>query len=387
MFIFKRGSRNSADKGHTTMFEDNFIKLFGMRLPVMETVNTFIKRLPPGELVRLKQVLIKHLIEKRVLDKYRYKSSFVVAVDGTGVFSFDKEPFPGCPHKTSKGGITTWQAYVLEAKILCFNKFNISISTEWVDNSIDISEKQDCEQKAFVRLARKLKQDFPRLPIIIAADSLYPNNTTFGICQDNNWGFILTFKDGTLKSVWEDVSFLYPLNKEQAQQARTRFGSKKKIWLDEAPMFVNNIQYKKHSLNWIEYTRRNTKDSADKRRFVHITNLNVDKKSAWDISFYGRLRWKIENEGFNTQKNGGYGLQHKYSRKNFTAMQNYYQLLQIAHLINQLTELADKVKEELNKSGHTLKSIWEDVMAAMKKQEFAGSEIEKIFNSLKQIRY
>ena len=24
----------------------------------------------------------------------------------------------------------------------------------------------------------------------------------------------------------------------------------------------------------------------------------------------GRLRWKIENEGFNVQKNGGFGLEH-----------------------------------------------------------------------------
>ncbi|RLC74380.1 MAG: hypothetical protein DRJ03_17950 [Chloroflexi bacterium] len=28
----------------------------------------------------------------------------------------------------------------------------------------------------------------------------------------------------------------------------------------------------------------------------------------------GRLRWKIENEGFNVQKNGGYGLEHAYTR-------------------------------------------------------------------------
>jgi hypothetical protein len=28
----------------------------------------------------------------------------------------------------------------------------------------------------------------------------------------------------------------------------------------------------------------------------------------------GRLRWRIENEGFNVQKNGGYNLEHAYTK-------------------------------------------------------------------------
>ena len=42
-----------------------------------------------------------------------------------------------------------------------------------------------------------------------------------------------------------------------------------------------------------------------------------------------RLRWEIENEGFN--------LEHAYSTKN-RRIKNYYLLLQIAHLILQLME-------------------------------------------------
>ena len=51
----------------------------------------------------------------------------------------------------------------------------------------------------------------------------------------------------------------------------------------------------------------------------------------------GRLRWKIENEGFNVQKNGGYGLEHAYTR-NATASKVFYYLLQVAHIIAQLIE-------------------------------------------------
>ena len=65
----------------------------------------------------------------------------------------------------------------------------------------------------------------------------------------------------------------------------------------------------------------------------------------------------IENEGFNTQKNLGYGLKHKYSRVDWLASKNYYQCLQIAHLINQLLELNTRFKEQL-KGKITIKHLW-----------------------------
>ena len=49
----------------------------------------------------------------------------------------------------------------------------------------------------------------------------------------------------------------------------------------------------------------------------------------------GRGRWKIENEGFNNQKNGIYEIEHLNSR-NATAMKNHYLLTQIADIIMQL---------------------------------------------------
>ena len=65
----------------------------------------------------------------------------------------------------------------------------------------------------------------------------------------------------------------------------------------------------------------------------------MNQQNVVQVSSFGRLRWKIENEGFNTQKNGGYHLEHKFSRKSLTATKNYFQAFQIAHLINQLVEL------------------------------------------------
>ncbi len=36
--------------------------------------------------------------------------------------------------------------------------------------------------KAFIRLAEKLKKLYPRLPILLLTDGLYPNDTVFNTC-------------------------------------------------------------------------------------------------------------------------------------------------------------------------------------------------------------
>ncbi len=56
----------------------------------MESVSQFLKVLPPEEFDNLKTCLVKHLIEKRALDKYRFQGRLIVAIDGTGIYSFLK---------------------------------------------------------------------------------------------------------------------------------------------------------------------------------------------------------------------------------------------------------------------------------------------------------
>jgi len=94
--------------------------------------------------------------------------------------------------------------------------------------------------------------------------------------------------------------------------------------------------------------------------------LTVITTSIWsdalEISQGGRLRWKIENEGFNIQKNHGYKLKHKYSRSSYLAAKNYYQCLQIAHLINQLAGLSSNCRKVLQ-GKTTFMSLWKHMIA------------------------
>ena len=179
---------------------------------------------------------------------------------------------------------------------------------------------------------------------------------------------------------------LYPLCTTTNRQQRI-VGKNTKGWEEESLMHVLGIQYQKHFLNWIEYQRWYSGDPGTKTRFVHLTDMGVSKDNAWEVSFHGRLRWKIENEGFNAQKNLGYGMQHKYSRKHLGAMQNYYELQQIAHLIVQLTKLLKSVREALVASGVTLKALWDDMVASMRKETIMESEAQHSYQKIKQLRY
>ena len=67
---------------------------------------------------------------------------------------------------------------MLEAKLVFTNGFSISLGTQWIENPKEY-DKQDCELKAFKRLAVKLKKWFPRLPICILADRQVSKSTVF----------------------------------------------------------------------------------------------------------------------------------------------------------------------------------------------------------------
>lgn len=41
--------------------------------------------------------------------------------------------------------------------------------------------------------------------------------------------------------------------------------------------------------------------------------LRVTEKNKEELVYYGRQRWKIENEGFNMQKKGTFDIEHVYS--------------------------------------------------------------------------
>jgi len=365
MYIFKETSRNAYNNDwREACFRKNFFKYFGFNLPHADAIDDVLRVLPPAELEELKVHLVGGIIEQKILRKFRFLGKFhLVAVDATGTATFEHKHCDHCLTKTSKTGVITYFHYVLEAKIVTSNGLSISIASEFIENDPERDyEKQDCEQKAFVRLAEKIKKHFPRLPICILADGLYPNNTVFDICDRNNWQFIITLKDGNLKTFQTEVELL-----KATAIKRNVYRANKHTRTTLEYAFLNDIEYSGRYFSWVACNETIVKTNGmtkSHQRFVYITNVRQDQRNVIETADSGRLRWKIENEGFNAQKNLGYALEHKFSRKSFIAMQNYYQLLQIAHMINQMVERSKQVIDILNEhSKQTIVDLWKKMIA------------------------
>jgi hypothetical protein len=363
MFVFKGKSRNQMNNTRRDgYFSKHYLQLSGMKLPHQDTVNDYLCTLDNEKLEQVKMDLMSNLFEQKQFRKYRLSGKYyMIAVDATGVTSYDKPHCPNCLTKKSKTGKTTYFHYALEAKLVTRAGHAISLATEWIENPSGEFVKQDCERNAFVRLAAKLKKQYPRLPICILADGLYPYENAFKICEDYGWKFIFVLKDDSLKSVQEELTLT------RRRKPTRELHTAEKGWnIKQEFSYHTDIEYhNKYTLNWVQCVETRTKiNQAGKKppdisRFEYVTNIETDGKNVMEVARGGRLRWKVENQGFNTQKNGDYELEHKFNRVSYNGLKNNYTLLQIAHAINQLTEKEKHIVEILKRQPkETIRNLW-----------------------------
>jgi hypothetical protein len=340
-------------------------------LPHHDTINNFLCDLKPGEIEKIRDYMIKELFKKRSLEGYRlFGEYWCIAIDATGLFSFSKRHCEHCLKKEYKnketGEVerTVYYHNVLEAKLIVGDMV-FSIATEFIENEDENIPKQDCETKAFKRLAVVLKRKYPRLPICILGDSLYASEPVFKICDSYRWKFLIRFKEGSIKSVANEFNII----------------KKRECDKNEDCKWVNDIGYNQRTVNVIETAIED--DSKNKTIYVFITNLRITKRNADEIICFGRSRWKIENEGFNNQKTKKYHIEHANSL-NYNAMKNHYLLTQLADILRQLYEKGvDKIRN-LNKS---IKEISSSLLESFRTRSL--TKAEDILNPEKrmQIRF
>jgi len=369
-FLLKSGSRNQLNNDRKSgYFSKHYHNLFGLKLPHQDTVNKELCRLDSAELEQIKMDLMSNLLAQKFLRKARLLNRYyLVAVDATGVMSFDKRHCEHCLTKKSKNGKTTYFHYVLEAKLVTKYGHALSLASEWISNPSGEFNKQDCERKAFLRLAEKLKKQYPHLDICILADGLYPYENAFKTCEDNGWKYIFVLKDESLKTVQEELTL-----PRRSKPIKTTCTLKDDWRITDAYRYHTDIQYhNKYTLNWVQCqeTQRKTIVTKNKETYVdakehcfeYLTNLMPEKENIRAIAGAGRLRWTIENEGFNTQKNNDYELEHKFCEKSYPGLQNYYTLLQIAHAINQLIEREKCITDVLkSRPKETITNLWKNL--------------------------
>ncbi len=330
-------------------------------LPHAVTVNEYLERLDPEELQKVQQKQVYELIRRKTFDKARFHKKWLVIVDGTQTYSGSRKLNDGCLERHYNKGTeeetVNYHCDVLEAKIVLGESLVVSIASEFMENNgedaekqNDMSEgkrKQDCETKAFKRLAEKIKKAFPRMPIIVLADSLYASEPVMDICRGNRWDFIIRYKTGSIPSITEEYERIP--EKELSGHAE----------------YINDIDYNGKLVNMLRFwEERKAKEETVRTGFQWLTNIRITKKNAEKIAAAGRKRWKIENEGFNRQKNWQGDITHACSW-NQTAMKNHYLMTQIADMVKQLYEWFFLRKNEIRKKQ---KNISSELLASFGRQ-------------------
>lgn len=334
MFLSHSGSRNHFNDqlGDAETLAQTLARLLDIdvdALPHLDTLDKVLRQLNPAQLELLQVRLIRRLIRMKALDDWRVGGRFLVAIDATGLYSFPERHCEHCIEKKHPSGTVTYGHQVLVAFLVSADGYALPMACEFIENPGPVYDKQDCETKAFHRLEPRLKALFPQTPFTLLFDALYADQNVMRPTIGNGWNFFITFLDTDMTALWTEAQALLAL--APGQRATLSLpegqGSQEVRW-------VNDLEYQGMTLSAIFHEDKN-KDGITIRRFAHLTARPIDPTNVWSAATAARCRWRCENEGFNVLKNGGFGLEHVYSRKP-TASKAYVFLMLIAHTVQQL---------------------------------------------------
>jgi hypothetical protein len=337
-------------------------------LPVHDTLDHFLGKVRLDGWQQLRTQMVQRLLRMKALDAARLLGRPVLLIDATGLLCFRQRHCPQCLRQRH-GGQTLYLHQVLEAKLLGPGGVVVSLDSEFIENADagDVTGKsaaqvkQDCELKALQRLLPRVKKTYPQLPFVLALDSLYGCGPVFALAQQYGWSFVVTFKEGRTPALWQEY---------QALRAACPDNVLRRRWVDRPAQefrWVTQLAYEDSAQRvWKLDALECTETAADgtQQYFAWLTTLPVGQKTVEEIAQKGgRARWKVENEGFNRQKNSGLNLEHVYSTDP-EKWKAYYLLLQIAFILVQLLE-----------RGSLLRRLAEDM----------GRPVWKLFGSLQNV--
>ncbi len=364
-FAYHMSSRREANKKMTNPIIMKNLKLLFPELESMphnDTLERLVSRIDVNEIEKAQIELVKNLIRKKKFFRYLIQGRYPIAIDGTQKFVRDYLWSEECLErniKVKKGEEPRKQyyVYVLEASLAFQNGMTIPLMSEFLiyaDGDIE-TEKQDCELKAFKRLAKRLKAEFKRLPFMLLLDGLYPNGPAMNICRKNNWDFMIVLKDDSLSTVWEEYEGLLKILPEN--NYNKKWGKKKQSF-----QWVNDIVYhydrhKKETIHvvvcnesWEELDKKTGEIIPKTSRHAWISSVALDK---WNLhercNLAARHRWNIETEIL-VEKHHGYNYEHCFSY-NWDSMRGYHYLMRIGHALNVLVQFSENLIKVVRDKG------------------------------------
>ena len=171
------------------------------------------------------------------------------------------ETFVDSEHFIGEEKVEQHYVYVLESVVILDNGITLPLLSEFLagqdmvsdpdmssteENPVTIdAKKQDCERKAFRRLAAKIKEFFRNTLISIVVDGLYACGPVIQLCARNKWGYMIVLKPDALRAVWDDALGIMMLDKDN--RLRVTWGNRTQDYA-----WANDIEYE-YRINIYKY--------------------------------------------------------------------------------------------------------------------------------------
>jgi hypothetical protein len=284
---------------------------------------------------------------------------YPVAIDGSQKLVRDGRWSEECLERqvqcrTEEGGTgtkTEYYVYVLEANLAFANGLSIPLLSELLSYSGGDQErnKQDCELKAFYQLAWRLKDAFPRLPVLVLLDGLYANGPVMAVCRQYRWQFMIVLQDDSLPSVWEEVRGLAQL--ERNNHLQQNWGNRRQHfqWVNAIECWWGEHERRTQILHVViceeQWEEVGLDSSALVPKTSHHAWLSSEPLSRDNVharcNLGARHRWGIESN-FLVEKCQDYQYEHGFSY-HWNALWGYHFLMRLGHLINILVQNAARL--------------------------------------------
>lgn len=334
--------------------------------------------------------LVRALIRSKRLSQYLINNCYPIAIDGTRKFNANApwadelqqqrrraKPHEGLIEDDDEAGEYHYHAYVLEASLCLHNGMVIPLMSEFLDatQGDTRTQKQDCELRAFERLAKRLNEALPRLPVMLMLDGLYAKGPVMYLCEQLNWQYMIVLKDACLPSVWAEYESLQRLQTRNTHQQQ--WGQREQHF-----RWVNDIEYcYKHQARERALTVHvvvceeqwqvldETGERVTKRsRHAWLSSRRLNRHNLHTRCNLGaRHRWGIE-AGFLVAKRQGYAYEHVFA-EHWAAMRGYHYLMRLGQMLNTLARFSRHLKADYERQGvrgflryilDTLKGPWLD---------------------------
>ena len=364
-FVLQMSSRREANREMTRpQFKENLKLLFPQLedLPHNDSLMRLLARIEVSEIESATVALVRKLIRNKKFARYLVDGRYPIAIDGTQ--KAVRNPLWGeqwLEREIKSGDESQMQYYVLvlEASLAFSNGITVPLMSEFSNYAVGDTntEKQDCEQKAFKRLAKRLKAEFGHLPIMLLLDGLYPNGPMMELCRKNKWDFMMVLQDSSLKSVWEEYNGLKQL--EVNNTHKTKWGNRRQRfkWVNGIEYDYDTKAFKKQIVHlvvckegWQEIAKGSAETVTIQSRHAWISSQPLDKANVHQrCNLAARHRWGIES-GFLVEKRQGYQYEHLFSY-NWNAMKGYHYLMRLGHLINILAHNCEHLVKMVREFG------------------------------------